>query len=235
MDFRRNDGTTRYTLAFTDPEARLQRKGRGREARLVFLGHVLIENRHSLLMDFTANPATGTVERNAVLEFLNSAWERDSRPLGGDRGYDTQDCVRDIWAREVVLHVAPKKHSAIDGRTTHNVGYKGNLRLCEREEEIVDWMKTEGGLRRIQYRAVACPGLACYSCTLVRMAVNLRHKPQAWLLPPGKPSVGFSYPKGDSTDSTRQHSAFQKHSPPFLHTRNAGVVIQNPFCTVLTR
>ena len=57
--------------------------------RLAFLGHVLIENRHSLLMDFTVSPANSTAERNAVLEFLNSAWERDSWPLGGDRGYDT--------------------------------------------------------------------------------------------------------------------------------------------------
>ena len=114
----------------------------------------------------------------------------------------------------------------------HYVGYTANLRLCEREDEIVDWMKTKGRLRCIQYRSVACPGLVCYSCTLVRMVVNLRPPPQAWPLQPEMTLSGILTPK---RDSTRKYSAFPEPSPPFLYTRTVVVdVIQNPFCTLLT-
>ena len=69
------------------------------------------------------------------------------RTLRADRGYDTRDCVKDIRSRQVTPHVAQKKHSAIDGRTTRHAGYGVSLRLRKRVEEVFGWMKTVGGLR----------------------------------------------------------------------------------------
>ena len=106
----------------TDPDARLMRKGKGKEARLVFMGHALMENRNGLLMDFVVSSATGTSERDAVPVMLDDARERGFRPrtLGGDRGYDTRQCVKDMRDRGVTPHVAQRTHSAIDGRTTRH-------------------------------------------------------------------------------------------------------------------
>ena len=80
----------------TDPEARLMRKGKGREARLSFMGHALMENGNGLLMDFVVSRATGRAEREAVPVMLDDARHRGYRPktLGGDKGYDTRECVR---------------------------------------------------------------------------------------------------------------------------------------------
>ena len=82
----------------TDPEARLLRKGKGKEAKLVFMAHALMENRHGMLVDFQTTPATGTAERDIVPELLAQARERGFHPqtLGGDKGYDTRDCVADL-------------------------------------------------------------------------------------------------------------------------------------------
>ena len=82
----------------TDPEARLMRKGKRRESRLVFIGHALMENRDGLLMDFVVSGATGTAECDAVPVLLDDARQRGFRPrtLGADRGYDTRQCVKDM-------------------------------------------------------------------------------------------------------------------------------------------
>jgi len=191
VDFRGERRSNETHASTTDPEARLLRKGKGQEARLAFLGHALMENRHGLLMDFTVSPATGTAERDAVPELLDGVRERGYRPrtLGADRGYDTRDCVRDIRTRRVTPHVAQKKqHSAIDGRTTRHAGYAVSLRIRKRVEEVFGWMKTVGGLRRTRYRGVARTGLAGYlvatAYNLVRMA-NLPPEPEATAVPPG--------------------------------------------------
>ena len=190
VDFRGERRSNETHASTTDPEARLLRKGKGQEARLAFLGHALMENRHGLLMDFTVSPATGTAERDAVPELLDGVRERGYRPrtLGADRGYDTRDCVRDIRARRVTPHVARKKHSAIDGRTTRHAGYAVSLRIRKRVEEVFGWMKTVGGLRRTRYRGVARTGLSGYlvatAYNLVRMA-NLPPEPEATAVPSG--------------------------------------------------
>ena len=100
----------------TDPEARLMRKGKGREARLSFMDHALMENGNGLLMDFMVSRATGTAEREAVPMMLQDARQRGYRPktLGGDKGYDTRECVRVMRSRGVTPHVARRTHSAID-------------------------------------------------------------------------------------------------------------------------
>ena len=116
VDFRGETLRNETHRSITDPEARLMRKGKGREAKLVFMGHALMENGNGLLMDFVVSSATGTAERDAVPVMLDDAWRRGFRPrtLGGDRGYDTRQCVKDMRDRGVTPRVAQRTHSAID-------------------------------------------------------------------------------------------------------------------------
>ena len=152
------------------------RKGKGREARLAFMGHALMENGNGLLMDFVVSSATGTAERDAVAVMLDDARQRGFRPrtLGGDRGYDTRQCVKDMRDRGVTPHVAQRTHSAVDGRTTRHPGYGVSQKIRKRVEEIFGWMKTVGEFRRTRYRGVERTGLAGYfvatAYNLVRMA-----------------------------------------------------------------
>jgi transposase len=169
---KRSNATHRST---TDPDARLLKKGRGKEAKLAFIGHALMENRHGLLVDFQVTEATGTAERDVAPELLRQARERGFHPktLGGDKNYDTRGCVADIRACGVTPHVAQNtsgRRSAIDGRTTRHPGYKVSQRIRKRVEEIFGWMKTVGGLRRTRFRGVERTGLAGY---LVATAYNL--------------------------------------------------------------
>ncbi len=172
----------------TDPEARLFRKGKGKEARLVFVAHALMENRHGLLADFQITQATGTAERDAVPVLLDQARERRFHPktLGGDKGYDTWDCVAAMRQRGVTPHVAQntsRRSSNIDGRTTRHPSYAQSQRVRKRVEEIFGWMKTVGGFRRTRYRGVDRTGLAGYlvatAYNLVRMAKLLSQQEEA--------------------------------------------------------
>ena len=169
---RRSNATHQST---TDPEARLAKKGKGKEAHLAFMGHALMENRHGLLVDFQLTQATGTAERDTVPELIDQARERGFHPrtLAGDKGYDTKDCVADLRQRKVAPHVTQNtsgRRSAIDGRTTRHAGYAISQRIRKRVEEIFGWMKTVGGFRRTRYRGLERTQLAGY---LVATAYNL--------------------------------------------------------------
>lgn len=172
----------------TDPEARLMRKGKGKEAKLVFMAHALMENRNGLLADFQVTQATGTAERDMALELVDRAGERRFRPgtLAGDKGYDTADCVSALRARDVTPHVArntTNRRSAIDGRTTRHPGYALSQKARKRVEEVFGWMKTVGGFRRTRYRGADRTGLAGY---LVAAAYNLVRMSR--LLAPSRPA-----------------------------------------------
>jgi transposase len=170
---RRSNATHQST---TDPDARLLRKGKGKEAKLVFLAHALMENRHGLLVDFQVTHADGTAERAIVPDLVDEARERGFHPrtLGADKNYDTAECVADLRVREVTPHIAQntgrKGGSAIDGRTTRHAGYGISQRIRKRVEEIFGWMKTVGGFRRTRYRGLDRTGLAGY---VVATAYNL--------------------------------------------------------------
>jgi transposase len=169
---RRSNATHQST---TDPEARLARKGKGREARLSFTGHALMENRNGLLVDFALTQATGTAERETVPKLLDDARQRGFHPrtLGADKSYDTAECVAQLRKRHVTPHVAQNtsgRRSAIDGRTTSSPGYAISQRIRKRVEEVFGWMKTTGGLRRTRYRGLERTRLAAY---LVAAAYNL--------------------------------------------------------------
>ena len=80
---RRND-THQST---TDPEAMLHRKGQGKEAKLAYLGHVLLDNRQGLVANVCATHATGTAERDAAVLLLEASASPGST-VGADKGYD---------------------------------------------------------------------------------------------------------------------------------------------------
>jgi len=162
----------------TDPEARLARKGDGREARLCYAGHTLIENRNGLIVDLELTQASGTAEREAGLRLLARERGRRGRgrmSLAADRGYDTRDFVAGVRALKVTPHVARKKRgSAIDGRTTRHKGYAISLRRRKRIEEGYGWMKDIGGLRKLRHRGTAkVAALFAFTCAAYNL-VRLR-------------------------------------------------------------
>lgn len=171
---RRRNATHRSA---TDPEARLARKGAGKEARLCYAGHSLIENRNGLITQCELTQASGTAEREAGLRLLERERTRRGRgrmSLGADKGYDTKDFVAGVRELGVTPHVARKKRaSAIDGRTTRHPGYAVSLRRRKRIEEGYGWMKDIGGLRKLRHRGKAkVAAIFTFSCAaynLVRM------------------------------------------------------------------
>jgi len=145
-------------VSTTDPEARLARKGGGKEARLCYLGHVLTENRNGLVVDVAVTEATGTAEGEAGLEMLGRQKRRRRRTVGADKGYDTKGFVAGCRALGVTPQVAKhtnKRRSAIDGRVTRHRGYGVSQRKRKRVEEIFGWMKTVAGGRKLRYLGVA--------------------------------------------------------------------------------
>lgn len=145
---RRSNATHEST---TDPDSRLAKKGPGKEAKLAYLGEVLMENRHGLVVDACVVTASGTAEREAAIDLLQALPHRPAT-AGGDKAYDTRAWVETTRAIGVTPHVAQAPHSAIDGRTTRHRGYQASQRHRKRIEEVFGWMKTIGGLRKLRHR-----------------------------------------------------------------------------------
>lgn len=151
---RRND----THASTTDPEAQLARKGPGKEAKLCFAGHVLMENRNGLAVDVTITQATGTAGREAALDMLERLPGVHRVTVGADKHYDTADFVGECRGMHVTPHVAQNtagRRSAINGRTTRYPGYTVSQRVRKRVEEIFGWVKTVGGGRKVRYIGVA--------------------------------------------------------------------------------
>ncbi len=180
VDFHGQQRSNATHASTTDPDARLARKGRGKEAKLCLAGHILMENRNGLAVDVLITHATGTAEREAALVMLDrQPGSRHRVTLGADKGYDTQDFVHACRERHVTPHVTQNtsgRRSAIDGRTTRHAGYAISQRIRKRVEEIFGWKKTIGGGRKLRYRGRArnqCwAELTTAAYNLVRM-VNL--------------------------------------------------------------
>jgi transposase len=177
VDYRGEKRRNETHASRTDPEALLARKGQGKETRLCFAGHVLMENRNGLVVDLDLTQATGRAEREAALVMLDRLPRRKRRlTLGGDKGYDTREFVAELRQRKVTPHVAQNqsgRRSAIDGRTTSHGGYKVSQRLRKRVEEIFGWIKTVGGGRKLRYvgleRNRLWAGITAAGYNLVRM------------------------------------------------------------------
>jgi transposase len=158
VDFRGEKRRNDTHASTTDPEARLARKGPGKEAKLSFAGHVLMENRNGLVVDVMLTQATGTAEREAALDMLERLPGVHQVTVGGDKNYDTADFVAECREMHVTPHVAQNtsgRRSAIDGRTTRHPGYPVSQRVRKRVEEIFGWVKTVGGGRKVRYIGVA--------------------------------------------------------------------------------
>jgi len=138
----------------TDPEARLYRKGPGKEAKLCFMGHALMENRNGLVVDACLTEADGHAEREAALAMIEPRADRPGRiTLGADKGYDAEDFVNEPRSMNVTPHVAAKvTGSALDGRATRHAGYAVSQRIRKRIEEVFGWGKTVGPLARTMLR-----------------------------------------------------------------------------------
>ncbi|MEJ2740019.1 MAG: IS5 family transposase [Dehalococcoidia bacterium] len=138
----------------TDSQAMLARKGHGKEAKLSFMGHVLMENRNGLIVDAAMTQATGTAERETALKLLRQRRRAKRITVGGDKNYDTKDFVTSCRSMKITPHVARRKTSIVDGRTTRHAGYQVSQRIRKRVEEIFGWIKTVGGGRKLRYKGV---------------------------------------------------------------------------------
>jgi transposase len=175
VDFHGEKRSNQTHESTTDPEAKLARKGNGKEAKLCFSAHALMENRNGLLVDFCVAEANGRAERDAALVMLADLQNKGSAiTVAGDKGYDTREFVAACRDLNVVPHVAQNVHkrrrSAVDARTTRHPGYAISQRIRKRVEEIFGWCKTVGGFRRTRYRGRQRTQMAAY---LVGAAYNL--------------------------------------------------------------
>ena len=164
----------------TDPDARLYRKGDGRESRLCYMGHAIMENRNGLAICGEVTHATGTAEREVVLAWVDERPSRRRITLGGDKAYDAFDFVEALKERNVTPHIAingtvsrrgvPRK-TAVDRRTTRHPGYAISQCIRKRIEEIFGWVKSIGGLDQLKVRGIEKAktafilGLAAYDLT----------------------------------------------------------------------
>ncbi|HKV45288.1 MAG TPA: IS5 family transposase [bacterium] len=149
---RRSNATHQST---TDPDARLYRKGKGREAKLCYMGHVLMENRHGLVVRAQATTATGTAEPETAEDLVEQIAGDRRRTVGADKAFDTDDFVDALRDLNVTPHVAQNttgRRSAVDERTTRYPGYELSQRARKRVEEIFGWLKTVGLMRKVRHR-----------------------------------------------------------------------------------
>jgi len=167
---RRSNATHQST---TDADARLARKGAGKEAKLSYAGHVLMENRNAIAVNGCVTLAEGRAEPEAAVAMVEEIPGQHRITLGGDKGYDSKEFVQELRDHGVTPHLACKQTSIIDERTTRHPGYLISQQKRKRIEEIFGWLKTVAGLRKTRHRGLAKVGwmftfaLAAYN--LVRM------------------------------------------------------------------
>jgi hypothetical protein len=148
----------------SDPDARLYRKADGRESRLCFMGHVLMENHNGLAVDAALTCATGTAEREAALAMLDRRKTDRRITLGADKAYDVTAFVEDLRIRQVTPHMAIDgrisklgvvRKTAVDGRTTRHAGYRISQICRKRIEEVFGWIKAQAGFAKLKVRGCA--------------------------------------------------------------------------------
>jgi transposase len=154
VDFKGQTRTNDTHRSVTEPDARLARKGQGKEAKLCLSGNVLMENRNGLIVDAEVLLVEGNHETAAALALLSDHAPKNST-VGADKLYDNAEFVNGCRSIGVTPHVAQNnknRSSRIDGRTTKEPGYDVSQNKRKRIEEIFGWMKTVGGLRKLRYR-----------------------------------------------------------------------------------
>lgn len=181
-DFHGEKRTNDTHASTTDPDARLYKKGK--EAKLCFMGHGLMENRHGLLVDACLTLAGGHAERVAALHMIEPRADRPlAITLGADKTYDTEDFVNELRAMKVTSHVAQntsRRSSAIDGRTTRHRGYAISQRIRKRIEEAFGWIKMVARQDKTRFRGRDRVG---WAFTFAAAAYNLVRLPKLMAAP----------------------------------------------------
>lgn len=177
VDFHGEKRSNATHVSTTDPETRLYKKGKGKEAKLCFMGHALMENRNGLIVDAETTCADGHAERDAALTMIDRHCPGDHKiTLGADKGYDMAGFVDELRAMNVAPHVAAKvRGSAIDGRTTRHAGYKISQQKRKRIEEAFGWGKTVGTAAKTMLRSLERVG---FQFKLTMAAYNLVRLPK---------------------------------------------------------
>ncbi len=174
----------------TDPEARLYRKGNGKESKLCFMGHALMENRNGLALGVMVTQANGTAERVAALDLVERHTKKSRITLGADKAYDVEDFVEKLREQKVTPHMAiqdyltktgKRRKTKIDGRTTRHPGYRVSQRIRKRIEEIFGWAKVQAGQAKTKFigrqRIEASFTLAIAASNLMRLPKLLGASP----------------------------------------------------------
>ena len=177
VDFHGEKRSNRTHESKSDPEAQLARKSKGKEAKLSYSGNLLVENRNGLIVSSRVWEATGIAERYAALEMLQEIPGIGRVTVGGDKGFDTADFVHECRNLRMTPHVAQnlgrRGGSAIDSRTTRQVGYRVSQKKRKRIEECFGWLKTIALLRKVRHRGTLKVDwmftFACAAYNLVRM------------------------------------------------------------------
>ncbi|MCW3474698.1 IS5 family transposase [Limobrevibacterium gyesilva] len=175
-DFRGEKRSNETHAPTTDPDARLYRKSDGQPSRLCFMGNLLIENRHGLIIDVRTTHATGRAEHETVEAIIQAAKRGRRATLGADKAYDAAEHIarlRAIGVMPLVTQHGSGRRSAIDGRTTRHAGYGISQHLRKRIEKSVGWIRATAGLRHTRHRRLARVGwvvtLTAAACNLVRL------------------------------------------------------------------
>lgn len=178
VNFRGEQRSNETHASTTDPDARLARKGSGRESKLSYQANTLMDNRHGLIVDTEVLHASGTAERDAALAMLDRLPKRKRRrTLGADKGYDTRDFVAAARERYVTPHVAQNttnRRSAIDGRTTRHDGYAVSQKKRKLVEQNFGWQKTIGLMGKLRHRGIERVGWVFAFTTAVFNLVRMR-------------------------------------------------------------
>jgi transposase len=183
-DFHGEKRSNETHASITDPEARLYRKGTGKEAKLCFIGHALMENRNALFVDACLTQADGHAERIAALHMIEPRADRPKPiTLGADKAYDAEDFVNELRAMKVTPHVAQNtsgRASAIDARTTRHAGCAISQRIRKKIEEGFGWIKTIAGQEQTRFRGRDRVG---WAFTFAAAAYNLVRLPKLMVAP----------------------------------------------------
>lgn len=166
-DFRGESRSNATHASTTDPDARLMRKGAGKEAKLCYLANTLMENRNGLIVGVDVRHADGYGERAGALALLDQAGVRPGATLGADKGYDAQDFVAALHERGVVPHIAQNtsgRRSAVPSSICRTKAYALSQRARKRIEQPFGWVKSFGGLDKLAVTLLA-PVRACVTWT----------------------------------------------------------------------
>lgn len=159
VDFRGEKRCNDTHESYTDPDCRLYKKGEGQQAKLCYLGHLMMEDRNGFVVEGQVTPASGSAEREAAAEMVEALAGEHRKTLGADKVYDTAEFVSSLRDQNITPHVAQNTAraggSAIDARTTRHEGYAASLEIRKLIETRIGWVKEIGGLRKVKLRGLA--------------------------------------------------------------------------------